>query len=207
MTARTLLEAVQVFFSLPAKIFVFSGITSKTVSLIAIVLAVGAFSYIALQKIVLGVVFIVLSVAVLSASMRTARMEKYTGLVSKYYSAVAVKYVEMLFFLGLSFAFPVPSFLAFGLSMLSDYAIARVSLVVPVTYSKKTQARNTMRRFYLMVSGLLLSLFLPGFFGISVMEFFLYFIALIEFWVFIERFFYAKSLLQDNLQWRTGFFP
>jgi len=185
-----------------ASVFVFATVSPKTVCLVSLALAVGAFLSIAAQQIFFALPFFVLSVITRLAAHKTEKTgeERIFG---SYLADMAAKYSEAMVFLALAFFYPLAAFLALAFSMISEYAKARLSLVVYHYERKWPSIGEQADRMLLVAVALSLPFFLPLVFGFETAELILYIVAFVAFIGSVQKFFFAKGIIQEAIKKNT----
>ncbi len=107
-------------------------------------------------------------------------------------------YIEAVVYIALSFSFPVAAFFALACSMIAEYAKARVSLVVKYTERHWSVVGVQSHRVLVIFAGVAINHYHKNIFGLPTMEFFLYFVGFLSTFAFFYRFFFSRSLIEEE---------
>ena len=174
------------------------GVSPNLVSSLALVLAVPACYYIAVEQYLLGALFMLLSGLVDLVDGCVARaMDKATKFGS-YWDAMLDRYVDCIIFLGFVLGgFVLEGFLATVGTVLTSYAKPRTAIGVEMYRQDWTTIGERSERFTVIIAGMLLASFVPSIRGISTISGMLWIVAAMTHFGAIQRIVYTRRVVGD----------
>ncbi len=142
-------------------------------------------------------VLVVLAVLVDVLDGSVAELQDRKTVFGNYWDAVVDKVVEIIFYVGFSFSFPLASILALGSSLLNSYAKPRVGLVIMTDNRDWPAMGERADRLLLLILGMLAFLLVPTIAGYSTLGLTLYAIVLMTCIGTVQRVAYAKQLIEE----------
>ncbi len=185
-------------------IFSFSGLSPKTVSLLQLVFAFGVFLSVVSARLVPAIFFLsVFGIATITTPLFFRRV-RFKNREWAYLNSIILHFSEALILLGFSLFYPVASFLAIAFSAISEYAKARLSLVLPNSGKAWPEIGNRPDRLGLLSAGLVFAFFAPEIFGFKTIEIALFLVALAALACFTERFRFAIAKISVAERKKAG---
>ena len=185
--------------SLIAKI----GINPNIFTSLALLWAVIAAYLIANNKIISGIIFVILASIWDALDGSLARVLGKTSKFGNYLDALIDRYVEIIIFFGFALAgFKIEAFLVISGSLVVSYAKARTAIIAEVDNHGWPTIGERLDRLILLVIGMIISIFLPTItileVTVTTISFFLYLIAIVVYAGSIQRIFYAKKIIKEE---------
>jgi len=185
-----------------------TGITPNQLTTLAIVFAIPAayFLYMATLANALPInffyagIFILIAAGIDTLDGALAQVTHRKTLFGNYYDAVVDKIVEIILFTGLVIAFPLPTFLVIGLSLLVSYTKARVGLVIITDNHDWPSLGERGDRLMLLTVGVFIAFLIPVLYGTPTLLLFLYLIIAATLIGSGQRILYAYQLIQKAEQ-------
>lgn len=177
--------------------FVALGIHPNIVSFLAIPLALIAAYFIVAQDYPLALAFAVLAIIMDFIDGTVARKLNKASYFGNYFETMIDKFVEVILLAGFALLYPLAAALAIGFSMIASYAKPRAALVVISDNRDWPAIGEHAERQLIFVAGLLITIFIPVVYGISVMEAALYLIFVATLVGSIQRILFAKKLIEE----------
>ncbi|MEM4257149.1 MAG: CDP-alcohol phosphatidyltransferase family protein [Candidatus Diapherotrites archaeon] len=188
---------IKPFVESVARILANFGLSPNFFSFLAIPLAVISAYFIVHQIFLFAFLFGLVAVSIDLFDGTLARLQGKVSLFGNYFETMVDKVVEVVLFVACAFLYPVAAVLALGFSMLVSYAKPRVALVILTDNRDWPGVGEHSERMLLLVLGILFSYFGLTFLTFSALEFSLWLIAVLSFIGFVQRMFFAKSLIEE----------
>ncbi|MFH1133975.1 MAG: CDP-alcohol phosphatidyltransferase family protein [Nanoarchaeota archaeon] len=171
------------------------GFHPNTWTLLSLPFAIGASLFLAHRSWALALLFALAALLCDVIDGAIARSAKQVTAFGNYLDAMVDRVVEIAFYLGLAFTYPLTAFLAMSGSFLVSYAKARASLVKKIGNRDVPVLGERFDRMAVLLVGMFLAIFLPAVLGVETMNLALALIAALAYVGSVQRFFSIKQLL------------
>ena len=188
---------IKPFTRIVAKPIAATGINPLLLIAFAVFLAIIADYFIIQKEFTMAFILVFFAVSIDLFDGSVAELQGKKSLFSNYFENIIDRIIEMVLFFGTAILYPIASIFALGFSLLVSYAKPRVGLVIITDNRDWPSIGEHAERNILVLIGLLLSIFSIKLFNISILEVFLWLIAVISFVGTIQRIFYAKKLIEE----------
>jgi len=183
-----------------AKVLSILPLSANQFTFTAVILSGVAAYFLANEKYIFGVLFVVLASLIDLLDGSFAYVKNQKSPFGNYFDAIIDKVVEVIIYFGLAFNYPILAFICLATTMLVSYAKPRVALVIETDNHDWPAIGERGDRLCLLVLGLIIAEFVHidciYTYNFDIVQISLCIIAVVTFIGFIQRIFYAKKLIK-----------